>query len=231
MKIVLISDLHANIYALRAVLDKLENQGVDRILVAGDIVGYYFWPREVVQLLMGDERIHCIQGNHERILQECLSDEKRANLYRQKYGIGFDLCIEKLSTAEIDWLFGLPEFLKMEFDDFSFYLGHGSPSSADRYIYPDCPRAELLECFTDNTFTVLGHTHYPFLSMAEQRFLLNPGSVGQPRDIGGLASYAVVNLDNLTVKFDRVRFDKQAVIGASKKSNPELPYLWEIMDR
>ena len=78
MKVAVISDVHANIYALRSVLHDLDKEGVENILVAGDLIGYYYWPSEVVKILMEDSRVHCIRGNHENILEETLNNNEKA---------------------------------------------------------------------------------------------------------------------------------------------------------
>ncbi|MBU3057071.1 metallophosphoesterase family protein [Pseudomonas indica] len=231
MKVALVSDLHANIHALRAVLDDLNKEGVERILVAGDIVGYYYWPREVIELLMSDDRFQCIRGNHEHILQEVLSDKDAALRYRRKYGSGYEVCRNQLSEIQIDWLLSLPEEIHVSIGGVQFHVGHGALGSNDEYLYPDAPLGALLDNYSDAEFTVFGHTHYPFLHTYEGRYLLNPGSVGQPRDVGGLASYVVVSSENHVVRFKRKPFDTEAVIRAARESDPELGYLAAIMSR
>ena len=231
MKVSLISDLHANIFALRTVLDDLNKEGVERILVAGDIVGYYYWPREVVDVLMSDGRFQCVRGNHENILQQVLSDEDAALHYRRKYGSGYEVCRSQLTDAQIDWLISLPEEIRVDIDGMQFHVGHGALGSSDEYIYPDAPLGKLLSNYSDAEFTAFGHTHYPFLHTHEGRYLLNPGSVGQPRDVGGLASYIVISSENRVVRFKRKLFDTELVIRAARQNDPELGYLAAIMSR
>lgn len=231
MKVALVSDLHANIHALRAVLDDLNKEGVERILVAGDIVGYYYWPRETIELLMSDDRFQCIRGNHERILQEALSDKDAALRYKRKYGSGYEVCRSQLSEVQVDWLLSLPEEFHVSIDGIEFYIGHGALGSNDEYLYPDAPLDTLLDNYSSADFTVFGHTHYPFLHAYEGRYLLNPGSVGQPRDLGGLASYVVINTESHVIRFKRKPFDTQAVIRAAREIDPEHGYLTAIMNR
>ena len=148
MKVALLSDIHANIFALEAVLEDLRRENIDRILVAGDLVGYYYWPKEVVGLLKGDSRVSCIRGNHEVILGEVLASPDAAIRYRSKYGSGYEVCRETLSADELRWLVTLPESLTVDIDGCSFHVAHGSLSSADEYLYPDAG-AELLEQYGD----------------------------------------------------------------------------------
>ena len=73
MKIGVISDIHANIFALDNVLKEMSKYDVSKILVAGDLIGYYYWPKEVVSRLMTDEDVFCIAGNHEKLLKNSLN--------------------------------------------------------------------------------------------------------------------------------------------------------------
>lgn len=83
MKIALISDLHANIYALEAVYEELNKENVERVFVLGDIIGYYYWPKEVIGLLRRDDRFSTISGNHERIFKEILSNKNAFEYYKK----------------------------------------------------------------------------------------------------------------------------------------------------
>ena len=231
MKVALLSDIHANIFALEAVLEDLRRENIDRILVAGDLVGYYYWPKEVVGLLKGDSRVSCIRGNHEVILGEVLASPDAAIRYRSKYGSGYEVCRETLSADELRWLVTLPESLTVDIDGCSFHVAHGSLSSADEYLYPDAGAEVLERNYSNSTVTVFGHTHYPFLHARDERLLINPGSVGQPRDAGGMASYVIVNTENHTVRFRRKLFEQSKLVDASKSRDPELKYLWTIMSR
>lgn len=231
MKVAVISDLHANIHALRAVLDDLNKEEVNAILVAGDLIGYYYWPAEVVKLLMTDKRFFCIRGNHENILQEVLASDTAAKCYLNKYGSGYEACRRQLSEAQLQWLFSLPEQTVVTFEGETFHLGHGALGNTDEYLYPDAPFGRLLDNYSDSKYTIFGHTHYPFLHQYGGRYLLNPGSVGQPRDIGGLASYLVINTANQVVRFKRKAFDRTPVIDAAREKDPSLGYLADIMNR
>lgn len=231
MKIALLADVHANIFALRSVFEDLNKSDVGKILVAGDLVGYYYWPSEVINFLMSDDRVICIQGNHEGILQEVLNNEKSAKHYIRKYGSGYEACRQQLTVEQKQWLFSLPNEVSFAVDDIRIYVGHGALGSADEYIYPDASLDKLLKNYTESDFTVFGHTHYPFIHEHNRRFLLNPGSVGQPRDAGGLASYAIINSDNRVVQFKRKSFDTESILRAVQENDPDISYLADIMRR
>lgn len=231
MKIAILADIHANIYALDAVLADCRDEVVEHTIVAGDLVGYYYWPQPVVQQLMRNPHVSCIRGNHEDILAETLNDETAARRYRHKYGSGYAFCQKMLHEDEMQWLLGLPRSAEIVFDRTHFSVHHGSPTATDEYIYPDASSETLARCHVGRHFTILGHTHYSFIHHREGRILLNPGSVGQPRDFGGQASYALVDLSNQTVRIKRIPFDVTPIISMARAQDPELPYLHKIMTR
>ena len=83
MKVALISDIHANFYALETVVQDLDKECVESVIVAGDLIGYYYWPHKVVDLIMSDSRFFCIRGNHERMFKEALADNDIFERYRK----------------------------------------------------------------------------------------------------------------------------------------------------
>ena len=97
MKVAVISDIHANHLAFEAVLKQFNKDNVESILVAGDLIGYYYWPHKIIDIIMEDDRFFCIRGNHERMLKEAIEDEIMLLKYRKKYGSCFDVCIEFLN--------------------------------------------------------------------------------------------------------------------------------------
>lgn len=230
MKIAVLSDIHANIFALKAVLQDLASEPVDHIFVAGDLVGYYYWPEPVVRLLMDDSRVTCIRGNHENLLRET-SDSALAEQHRKKYGSGYDVCWETLSQEELNWLFTLPPSVEIEVMDNWFSIHHGSPNAIDEYVYPDASEEMLNDAHSDKDFTILGHTHFPFMHQNGAKILVNPGSVGQPRDVGGQASYAMIGLPHKVVSFKSVRYDTTEIISSARRRDPRIRYLQEVMLR
>lgn len=231
MKIAIISDIHANIFALNAFLKKIEKDNIEIILVAGDIVGYYYWPKEVVSILMSDSRFICIRGNHEEILYKVLYEPELAEKFRKKYGSGYDICKTKLSTDELEWLLALPKSKCIKYGGKSFYLCHGGLEDVNKYIYPDKAENLIIENYSNCDFTIFGHTHYPFMHQYKEKKMLNPGSLGQPRDIGGIASFVIVDLINNIIQFKRVPFDKMEIIEVAKINDPDLNYLVNVMER
>lgn len=231
MYIALLSDIHSNIFALDAVYADFKNKKIDKIIVAGDIIGYYYWPKKVVNKLLNDDRVICISGNHEKILKISMSDNSESSKYKKKYGSGYEFCINQLSTSELDWVTNLPEHLNMEINNCTFSIAHGSLKNPDKYVYPDISSDMLENNHSKSDFTILGHTHYPFIKSNGDNMIINPGSVGQPRDISRIASYVLINTENRAITFRRVRFEIDKIISAAKKYDPEVPYLRTVLER
>lgn len=231
MYIALLSDIHSNIFALDAVFADFKNKKIDKIIVCGDMIGYYYWPKKVINKLLNDDRVICISGNHEKILKKSMSDDHESSKYKEKYGSGYEFCINQLSASELDWVTNLPEHLNVKINNYTFSIAHGSLENPDKYIYPDISSEILEKNHSKSDFTILGHTHYPFLKCNGDNIIINPGSVGQPRDISRIASYVLINTKNRAITFRRVRFEIDKIISAAKKYDPEIPYLRTVLER
>ena len=126
MKIAILADIHANIYAFEAVLADVQKESVDKIIVAGDFIGYYYWPSEVVNICMLDSRFICVRGNHEDNLKLAFSDPTKLDSLTKKYGSSYQICIDTLNADQVNWLLSLPNFLDFKIGNTSFYVTHGS---------------------------------------------------------------------------------------------------------
>jgi putative phosphoesterase len=200
-----ISDIHANLPALTAVMDKIPDQS--KIICAGDIVGYYTEPNAVCELLRARD-VACIVGNHDLYV---LNKLNYAQSNETKYRVHWTR--EHLTKNNLNWLQQLPEtrtFKKQTninnkcMQNISVH--HGSMLNIEEYIYPNTPIDHLT--LADNTITVLGHTHHPMIRDKDSgACILNPGSVGQPRDRNPAASYAIINFKTQSITIKRVSYD------------------------
>lgn len=232
MKIAIISDIHANLPALEVVLSDIRKSKCDHVFVLGDLVGYYHWPREVVEKIMGLQDCTVIRGNHEDLLMRAREDEVFASLCRAKYGSGLKICIETLSQEQMQWLDALPVSQTLTLDGITFALFHGSDREVDEYLYPDCARGRIDDMASSGIdYIFFGHTHYPVVFTRGHTVIANPGSVGQPRDIGSLASYLILNTKNRALMQRRLPFDSENVRKKSLEHDPSYSYLIEILKR
>ncbi|PSP85745.1 metallophosphoesterase [Halobacteriales archaeon QS_1_68_17] len=205
MRVGLISDIHGNEVALDAVLADMPD--VDALACAGDVVGYNPWPAECVAAVR-ERDVPTVMGNHDRAVA---SDT--AFRFNRMASAGVEYAREQLSDDQLEWLRALPDE-RHEFDG-RVKLVHGHPDDPDRYTYPSEFGPRLLG---DEDVLVMGHTHVQAHETYDEGIVVNPGSVGQPRDADPRAAYAVVDLDAMTVDERRVPYDVDAVCRAVREA-------------
>jgi putative phosphoesterase len=231
MKIGLLGDIHGNYYALKAVLNSIKKKNIDTLLIVGDFVGYYFWPVEVFELLK-DWNMVAICGNHDRMLKDAANEENYRLKVRKKYGSGLDIALDQLDEKRIEWLNNLPDSVEYEVDYGSILLCHGSPWDGDEYVYPDSESESLRRYANlDVKWVVQGHTHYPMHKEIGDVTIINPGSVGQPRNRQLGAQWALLDTRLNKVDFYCEQYDIKIVTKESRERHPEIPYLANILEK
>jgi len=201
MRIGVCSDIHSNRVAFEAVLADVPD--VDALVCAGDVVGYNPWPAETLELVR-EREIPTVMGNHDRAVAE--DTPFRFNAMARA---GVEHASEQLSEEQRDWLAALPDD-RLEFDD-RVEIVHGHPDDPDHYTMPEEFSPALLG---DEDALIMGHTHIQHHEVYDEGVVMNPGSVGQPRDDDPRAAYAVLDLDDLSVEERRVEYDIDAVQAA-----------------
>jgi diadenosine tetraphosphatase ApaH/serine/threonine PP2A family protein phosphatase len=221
MRCLIVSDIHSNLEAFRAVLDHAGP--VDSIWCLGDVVGYGPDPNACVELLRSYPHL-CIAGNHDWAalgkldLAEFNPDAREASLWTR----------ERLTPANRAFLEALPNELPVP-DYGCFCLVHGSPCDPIwEYILDERSASDAFGCL-ETTYCFHGHTHLPLLirlvstgglerlawsqpteeayHLRPEPTLINPGAVGQPRDGNPRASYVLLDPTALTVEYRRVEYD------------------------
>lgn len=231
MKIALLGDIHGNHLALQQVIAAASGAGVEKLLVTGDLVGYYFAPLKVLELLKPWDR-HVVRGNHEGMLNAARTDPAFLAWVDARYGTGLRIAIEQLDDETLDALASLPTSLELSIDGCKILLCHGAPWDNDFYVYPDAQPALLERCaLQEFDLVVLGHTHYPMCHQIGRTLMVNPGSVGQPRNRKPGASWAVFDTVSRKLEFRTEHYDLSDLVLECKRRHPELPYLSEVLLR
>jgi diadenosine tetraphosphatase ApaH/serine/threonine PP2A family protein phosphatase len=216
MRIGLLSDVHANLPALQAVLADIDAAArADALWVTGDTVGYGADPSDVIALLRERGAV-LVQGNHDR----AVATGEGLDWFHERAADAARLHTKWLSAEERDFLGGLPLTTTIE----RFTLCHGSVRDPlwEYVTTASAAAASLAEATTP--FACNGHTHVPALYVEENgevrlrtpgagvshaltpRAMLNPGSVGQPRDGDPRAAYAVLDTEEGTATFYRASY-------------------------
>lgn len=231
-KIAVLSDIHGNHVALKAVLRDIASQGIQECFVLGDTIGYYYHPAEVMRLL-GESglKLSMIRGNHERMLEKALQGKLAWEEVSSKYGHGLQMAAQQCPKDVLQELLSLPDQRTEKRGGVSFLLCHGAPSDMDQYIYPDAPMCQFDFPDVRTNFVFLGHTHYPLIRQGRGFSIVNPGSVGQARNRGGLASWCVVNLANDVITVQSTPYDIEAILQECKRYDPDVSYLQDVLLR
>jgi predicted phosphodiesterase len=232
MRIALISDLHANLVALEAVLRDARESGVDRIVCLGDVATLGPRPSETLALLR-DLECTCILGNHD----EFLLDPELIHRYTEASVIveSVDWCRNRLSGSELEFVRGFSRTAEIEGDaGATLFVFHGSVRSNMENLLATTPAGAVDEMLCGRQATVLagGHTHIQMVRQHQGMLIVNPGSVGLPfRDVatGGPptllpdAEYAIVEFSarGVSAIARRVPIDKRLL--SAEVADTELP--------
>jgi len=196
MKYAIISDIHSNLEALTKALEIIDQRSVDEIICLGDIVGYGANPNECLALI----RQRCntvIKGNHD----EALLNESITSRFTEDARSAIEWTRKRISEENISYLHTLSISIKK--DDLLFV--HASPCYPEqwKYILEDNAAVSALHCFSES-LCFIGHTHSPAMfstagrvrnMMKGERYLVNVGSVGQPRDRITDLSFGIFDAD------------------------------------
>ncbi len=231
MRLALLGDIHGNHMALQAVLTAASSVGVEKLLVTGDLVGYYYAPLRVFELFQPWDK-YMVRGNHEDMLRIARSDPVFLAKVDARYGTGLRTAIEQLGAEQVGELCNLPHPLELVIDGCKILLCHGAPWDVDQYVYPDAVPETLGRCaIQDFDLVVMGHTHHPMQHVIGKTLLVNPGSVGQPRNRQPGAHWALFDTDTRNIEFHNEQYDSSQLVRECQQRNPELPYLSNVLNR
>ena len=236
MKVGLLADIHANLAALTAVLAAAGREGVARLLIAGDLVGYYYQAKDVLALL-DQWQWQGVRGNHEDMLTEVVSGVN-TDAIKHRYGSGLESAAQSLDNEAIERLKALPHPLRVEIGGRTVLLCHGAPWNTNEYVYPDAKpdqRSKVLDAASQVDLLVFGHTHFPLVwqskNEANKSIVVNPGSVGQPRDRLPGACWALWSPLENTIDLRRETYDYTTLQAECRRRDPDQPYLSEVLGR
>ncbi len=220
MRYLILSDIHANSEALAAVLGQVRRKHWDKAVVLGDVVGYGANPNQAIEAVRGLKPLVAIRGNHDKVC----SGVENGEMFNRVALAAAMWTRRKLTRSNLRWLQSLPEGPAIV--DGAFAVAHGTPIDEDAYIFGEI---EALNVFRQTTFPLcfFGHSHFPvifglspdaiqtvlteppafrFRLEPGVRYLVNPGSIGQPRDGNPLASFAIFDSRTRSVTIYRVPY-------------------------
>ncbi len=221
MRYLILTDIHGNAEALSAVLEAAAGEAYDEILLLGDLVGYGAGPNDVIEAVRDlDRPTHTIRGNHDKVIAQI---EDGAGFNRVALA-AVQWTTSELSTENLEFVADLPQGPIEVRPGLS--ICHGSPVDEDEYLLSTDQAYRSFEAHPV-AVTFFGHTHIPTLfhsdgtsadlelleadeeeiELASDRlYLINPGSVGQPRDRDPRAAFMIFDDEGPTVKLFRVDY-------------------------
>jgi putative phosphoesterase len=194
MRILLVADIHANWPALQAI-----EEPHDFCFCLGDLVDYALEPAPCLDWVR--RRAHyVVRGNHDHGVAQNVVVTGRAG-FKYLSGVTRVLTHQRLGADDVRFLGSLPVTQAITVDDTRFLLVHASPRDPlDEYAYPDVEFWTRRLQNVDADVICVGHTHQPYVLQVGEKLVINPGSVGQPRDGDPRAAYAVIDDNRVELK-------------------------------
>ena len=226
MRYLVIGDVHSNLEALEAVLRASAAQKWEAVVVLGDLVGYGADPNAVVDRIRTLNPVGIVRGNHDKVAVG-LEDAENFNSIAKTAA---EWTSRALNRGSFEYLRALPAGPQLVNDELE--ICHGSPFDEDSYVVTDLDAARSL-AVSRLPLCLFAHTHVALLAnlaagkrlemdaphgrpehettiLAETKYLINPGSVGQPRDGDSRAAYAIVDTNRKMVTLSRVAYPIEA---------------------
>ncbi len=233
-RILVLSDIHGNLYALKAILEHARKW--DEILVLGDLVDYGPHPSEVIDVLL-EHGARVLRGNHDHAVAYGVDCRCGDEIHWLSVWFRENITL-KLIDENLKGILGkLPTTVTLDIESFRITATHAAPRNPlYAYLYPwasDEETCELLrkplrlredsEACPQGVFLV-GHTHYQFYRVVHGAIVANPGSVGQPRDGDPRAGYLILDTAKGSIELYRVRYDIGRFISALRSLGIPEPY-------
>ncbi len=232
MNILLISDIHGNYPALRAIEAQLRELACDYILNCGDTTVYAPFPNECIDWLR-DHSAFSIRGNTDDKVIRLLRGKEFKKPSKPDKRIMYTSTVAQLSEENKRYLLELKKKKLLRLGKTFIGLFHGSPADHDEQLFADTPEKRLRELAAETACEVVvtGHSHSPFHRQIKGVHFINPGSVGRMFDGNPEASFALLQLDHgrISVTHRRCPYDVEAVVSALERHN--LPAIYGEMFR
>ena len=211
MKIAVISDIHANLYALRNILEHIDDQKVDTIICLGDLVGYGPHPNEVVSTIRR-RNILCIKGNYDSSVVD-----NQYSYIRETQLNSFSLpwTVNELREENRMYLKNLPNSLSLNIANKTILFVHGSPNRVNEYLLENSENtSKVMEDLKEDVL-VCAHTHLPSVKDFNNKLYVNCGSIGKPKIGRPNSTYCILDVtENAGVKVEikEVEYDIKKII-------------------
>ncbi|HPW18087.1 MAG TPA: metallophosphoesterase family protein [Candidatus Aminicenantes bacterium] len=221
MRYLIFTDIHGNFEAFQAVLKAVQKKRIDHYIFLGDLVGYGASPNEVIARILTLKPLSIVRGNHDK----AVSGLDSVQTFNPIAASAIFWTKKAIARKHLDFLARLKQ--SPEVVQGSITICHGAPFDEDYYIFGEFDASEAFR-YIQTQVCFFGHTHFPYVYVEKDgsvegtflegdasevrlekgvRYLVNPGSVGQPRDRDPRSAYAIYDSGARTIKFYRVEYD------------------------
>ncbi|MGI2293460.1 metallophosphoesterase family protein [Paenibacillus sp. GXUN7292] len=216
MKAAFISDIHGNAVALEEVLRDIEQRAVDKIFVLGDICYRGPEPKRALELIQSLQT-EVIKGNADEWVVRGVQQGEVPDHLLDLMNKEREWTVSKLDHTDMDYLEQLPTAIHYKHDDVSLTAFHAVPDNLFKVILPNADDevldTEIVKKANADIY-VYAHIHKPYIRYANEKIIMNIGSVGLPFDGMRMASYGIVTIEQnrISTSIERVAYDTEKVI-------------------
>ena len=220
MRYLVFSDIHSNQEAFEKFLGQKKVKNVDKTLFLGDLVGYGPNPDEVISQFRELPNLRAVRGNHDKVI----ADLESSSLFNPAAAFSAEWSKLKIAPANYQYLKKLPKGPQVV--DRFITICHGSTFDEDYYVFSQFEASESFK-FMETSIGFFGHTHFPIIYYmrnekldivplsentrikldANTRYLINPGSIGQPRDKNPSSSFIIFDSTKMEISFNRFAYE------------------------
>lgn len=206
-KVLVLSDIHANFPALKAIIQFTGLQDFDYIINAGDTTVYHVFPNETIDWFRRQERSCCILGNTDAKVLDIVKGTGLERPRKNEKRLMYFWTVDNLDPENLEFLSSLPRQAELTVDGVRIGIFHGSPAAFEEKIFPDADEKRFRSLSSDHRYDVIitGHTHVPFWKRVDGINFVNPGSVGRMFDSDPRASFAVLRIAGAGVEVEHFR--------------------------
>lgn len=208
MKVAVISDIHGNYTALKAVVDDMSTKDIDKVIILGDLVAKGPNPNEVVELVKSLDAVAIIKGNTDLWVDADISDWKPKNKNELIIESRIVFLKDELHQENAAYISALPETMTINISNRELLCVHGSPLGIADGLTPDMDEAKFIDKIKNVKAEVIltGHTHIAYTKYLPNHIIINPGSVGLcDADDDIRASYGLLEIDNKEISFNVIK--------------------------
>ena len=232
MIIIAFSDVHGNSDALEVFLNEIKHEKYDKIVFCGDIFGYYYNQIKVINLLQGIKDLLWIKGNHDDYFLKLYEGKMNEESCIKRFGHSYDKGNEIYNNQVYNLIRKLSSHIVIydNVNDIKIGVYHGSPyDELEDRVYPDTAIVNEKK-YNDYGIVILGHTHCRMKRYVGNTLVVNPGSVGQPRDGLGFC-YAKIDTTSMNVKFKTFNVDTTKLYKQIDVYDKNLTKLKAVLER